>query len=196
MRLSRFWAVLAVIAALTALPGIGGKAAAAPPPLANLFSGDFSLTDHNGKPRSSTEFRGRYMLIFFGYTHCPSICPTNLQHMAEALQHLGPKARAIQPIFITIDPKRDTPAILKDYMSHFGDNFLALTGTEAQIKSVARQYRVHRRKVIEDKTAPEDYLVDHSSLTLLLGPDGKFRTLFPHDTNGQIMAERMQKYLK
>jgi protein SCO1/2 len=135
------------------------------------------------------------MLIFFGYTYCPTICPTNLQQMAQALELLGDKAKKIVPIFITIDPKRDTPALLKEYMANFGPKFLGLTGTDAQIRAVTKSYRVHRRKVIPDTSAPQDYLVDHSSLTLLLGPDGKFRTLFPHNTTGPVMAKRMAKYL-
>jgi protein SCO1/2 len=169
--------------------------AAAPPALESLFSGGFELTDHNGTPRTSQEFRGRFMLIFFGYTYCPTICPTNLQQMAQALELLGDKAKKIVPIFITIDPKRDTPALLKEYMANFGPKFLGLTGTDAQIRAVTKSYRVHRRKVIPDTSAPQDYLVDHSSLTLLLGPDGKFRTLFPHNTTGPVMAKRMAKYL-
>lgn len=136
------------------------------------------------------------MLVFFGYTYCPTICPTNLQHMAQALAQLGGKAKNIQPIFITIDPARDTPSVLKDYMANFGSNFLGLTGTVTQIRRVAKSYRVHRRKVVPDKSAPQDYLVDHSSLTLLIGPDGKFRTLFPHDTAGPVMAKIMEKYLR
>ena len=171
------------------------SASAAMPPLADLFSGDFDLIDHNETPRSSKDFRGRFMLIFFGYTYCPTICPTNLQHMAQALELLGDKAEKVQPIFITIDPARDTPGVLKDYLENFGTKFLGLTGTETQIRSVAKSYRVHRRKIILDKSAPQDYLVDHSSLTLLMGPDGKFRTLFPHDTTGSVMAKRMEKYL-
>jgi len=185
----------AITALLTSAAAEVG-ASAAPPPLANLFSGGFELIDHHGKPRSSEDFRGRFMLIFFGYTYCPTTCPTNLQHMAQALKQLGNRARNVQPIFITIDPARDTPSVLKDYVANFGAGFLGLTGTETQIRSVAKSYRVHRRKVIPDKSALKDYLVDHSSLTLLIGPDGKFRTLFPHDTTGPVMAKIMEKYLR
>ena len=174
---------------------IGANAAPAPPPLANLFSGGFELTDHNGRARSSNDYSGRFMLIFFGYTYCPTICPTNLQHMAQALEQLGDKANTVQPIFITIDPARDTPSVLKEYVMNFGTRIVGLTGSEDQIRHVAKSYRVHRRKVIPDKSAPQDYLVDHSSLTLLIGPDGKFRTLFPHDTTAPVMAKRLKKYL-
>ena len=196
VRKIRLVSLAAAVLAAVFVAGIGwNNAYATPPPLANLFSGGFELTDHNGKSRSSNDFRGRFMMIFFGYTYCPTICPTNLQHMAQALDLLGKKADKVQPLFITIDPGRDTPEVLKDYVANFGTKILGLTGSEAQIRGVARSYRVHRRKVVPDGSDPEDYLVDHSSLTLLIGPDGKFRTLFPHDTTGQVMAKRMEKYL-
>ena len=135
------------------------------------------------------------LLIFVGYTNCPTICPTNLQHMAQALEQLGDKANNVQPLFITIDPTRDTPSVLKEYVMNFGSHIVGLTGSEAQIRHVAKSYRVHRRKVIPDKSAPKEYLVDHSSLTLLIGPDGKFQTLFPHDTTGPAMAKLLKTYL-
>lgn len=168
-----------------------------PLPLASLFGGPFQLVDHNGKPKSDKDFRGKFMLIYFGYTYCPDICPLNLQEMAFALEALGADAKKVQPIFISIDPGRDTPADLKEYVANFDGDFIALTGSEAQIQAVARSYRVHRRKVIlPDQETENDYLVDHSSITHLVGPDGKFRTLFPHNTKGVVMAERMRKYLK
>jgi protein SCO1/2 len=170
-------------------------ATATPPALENLFSGGFDLVDHNGEPRTHTDFRGRYLLIYFGYNYCPTICPTNLQHMALALQTLGRRAQNVQPLFISIDPARDTPNTIKEYVANFGERFLGLTGSEKQVRAAAKASRVHRHKVIPDKTAPEDYLVDHSSLTLLIGPDGKFLTLVPHDTSGAVMAQRMVKYL-
>lgn len=187
-----FFIAAALLVLSGGTPRDGG---ATPPALANLFSGGFSLVDHNGKPRTDKDYRGRFMLIYFGYTYCPTICPTNLQHMALALKALGKRAEKIQPLFITIDPARDTPPEIKAYMANFGDRFVGLSGTEAQIRAAAKAYRVHRRKVVPDKSAPEDYLVDHSSLTLLIGPDGKFQTLFPHDTTGAVMARRMAKYL-
>jgi len=170
---------------------------AVPPPLASLFGGPFQLVDHNGKSVSDKDFRGKFMLIYFGYTYCPDICPTNLQEMALALDALGMEAKKVQPIFISIDPGRDKPAELKEYVSNFGSGFVGLTGTEAQIRAVTKSYRVHRRKVIlPGQEATDDYFVDHSSLTHLVGPDGKFRTLFPHNTKGVVMAKRMRKYLK
>ncbi len=166
-----------------------------PPVLESLFGGPFSLVDHTGTPRSDEDFRGKFMLIYFGYASCPSICPTNLQHMAEAIDELDDAAENIVPIFVSIDPDRDRPAILQDYVSHFGERFIGLTGSEAQIRVVAKAYRVHRRKVVEADADARDYLVDHASITYLIGPDGKFRTLFPHDTAGKVMAERIAHYL-
>ena len=175
--------------------GQAPAAASAPLPFEKLFGGPFELIDYNGIVRTDKDFRGKFMLIYFGYTSCPSICPTNLQHMAEALDALGEDANKIQPLFITVDPERDTQDVVKDYVGYFGPSFVGLTGSEAQVRRVAKAYRVHRRKIIEDNSAPDDYLVDHASLTLLVGPQGGFKTLFAHNTSGAVMAARIVKYL-
>ncbi len=198
-------AALALAAALVVAPGTssGVAQAASPPPLPfeKLFGGAFSLVDHDGRQRTDRDFSGKFLLIYFGYTYCPSICPTNLAHMADALKRLGPAGKRVQPVFITIDPGRDTPMQIRDYVKNFDDRFIGLTGTEAQIRDVARKYRVHRRKVrdpdagTDGRNDKDAYLVDHSSITHLVGPDGKFVTLFPHDTTGEVMALRMRKYL-
>jgi len=137
--------------------------------------GPFQLTDHTGKPRGDTDFRGRYMLIYFGFTFCPDICPTTLAVMAEALDSMGPDGKNIVPILITIDPERDTPAVLADYMKAFGPNFVGLTGSVAEIKEVEKKFRVYAVKQPLDKSAPKDgnYGVDHSNVIYLVGPDGK-----------------------
>lgn len=179
-------------------------AAPSPLPMDKLFGGPFALTDHNGERRTDADYRDRYMLIFFGYTSCPVICPTDLQHMAEALDLLGSDAERVQPLFITVDPARDTPEVLKDYVANFSPRFVGLTGSEADIRKVAKTYRIHRRKIVVenaedgghgDHAGHDDYLVDHATLTFLMGPDGKFLTLFPHDTDGAVMAERLRLYL-
>jgi len=177
------------------LTGTLASAATTPPALESLFGGPFSLTDHTGVQRSDKDFRGKYMLIYFGYTTCPSICPVNLQHMADALDRLGAKAAGIVPIFVSIDPGRDRPDVLKEYVEHFGEGFIGLTGSEMDVRAIAKAYRVHRRKVVDKDAEPQDYLVDHASITYLMGPDGKFRTLFPHNTPGKIIAERIGDYL-
>ncbi len=179
----------------------GGLAAdepetAPPPPLADFFGGPFSLIDHNGTRRTDRDFRGRYMLIYFGYATCPDICPTGLQTLSTALDLLGARADAVQPLFITVDPARDRPEVLKDYVSHFHPRLIGLTGEESEIRAVAKAYRIHRRKVVlADSAGPDDYLVDHGSITHLMGPDGKHVTLFPHGADAQRMAEVLARYL-
>lgn len=187
--------VVALVLALTASTA-GRAASPLPPALETLFGGPFSMVDQNGAPRGDKDFRGRFMLVYFGYTTCPSICPANLQHMADALERLGDRSMDIVPVFVSIDPARDRPEQLKEYVAHFGETFVGLTGSEAQVREIAKAYRVHRRKVVETGAEAGDYLVDHASITYLMGPDGKFRTLFPHNTTGDVMAERIAGYLE
>ncbi len=177
-----------------ALAAVCLTAAAPPAPLEALFGGSFALTDHNGRAVTDRTFRGRFTLLYFGYTFCPDLCPTNLLTMADALEALGPDAAQVQPLFVTVDPARDDLPALRDYMAHFGPHFLALRGTPAQTRTVLKAWRVHRRKVPPEADA-DDYLVDHATLTFLMGPDGRFRTLFPHDTRPEAMAATLRRYL-
>lgn len=135
------------------------------------IGGPFTLVDENGAKRSSADFRGRYMLIYFGYSYCPDVCPTTLSLMADALDKLGAKADAIVPVFISIDPERDTPAKLKSYLASFGPRFVGLTGDLATIKKVAGVYRVYLKK---EPLEGGNYAMDHSSVIYLMGRDGKF----------------------
>jgi len=139
----------------------------------SLVGGPFTLEDGNGKQVTDRDFRGKYMLVYFGYTFCPDVCPTTLNGVAEALEQLGDKAERLQPIFITVDPKRDTPEVMKRYTAAFSPRLTGLTGTPEQIAKVAREYRVY---YAEHRTgpAPNDFTVDHSSILYLIGPDGKF----------------------
>lgn len=160
------------------------------------FGGPFELIDHRGETRTNADFAGRFMLIYFGYTNCPDICPHNLQVMTEALERLGDIGTQIQPLFITSDPARDTAELLREYVEHFHPSLVGLTGSEAQIRAAAKSYRVHRSKLVsKDATDANDYLVNHTSLTYLMGPDGNFVTLFPHDTTPEFMATTIKKYL-
>ncbi len=181
-------------------PAAAGQKAAVPPAVETQLGGRFSLLDHDGRRRSDGDFRGTYQLIYFGYTYCPTICPTGLETISQALDLLGDAAERVQPIFITIDPARDDVTVVRDYVRHFHPRLLGLTGSEAEIAAVARAYRVHRRKVVLEDSPGEgegadDYLVDHSSITHLMGPDGKFLTLFPHGTDAQKMAAALESYL-
>jgi len=185
---------LALASNLSAGPAFAGQDV--PPPLASLFGGPFSLTDQDGNKRTDKDFLGKFMLIYFGYTFCPNICPVNLQNSAEAVEQLGEKGKKIVRLFVSIDPERDSVAVVKKYVAGFGDGLIGLTGTEAQISAVAKSYRIRRRKVIADDM-PEDqgYLVDHTSFTFLMGPDGKFRTLFPHNTQVPQLVRAINTYL-
>ncbi|HXC57157.1 MAG TPA: SCO family protein [Rhizomicrobium sp.] len=133
----------------------------------------FTLTDQDGRKRSSADFSGRYMLIYFGYSYCPDVCPTTLSLMADALSKVGPKASRVVPIFITIDPERDTPGQLKTYLRAFGPGFVGLTGDLKTITRVGADYRVYFRKHPLDGGG---YGLDHSSVIYLMGPDGKYVT--------------------
>jgi protein SCO1/2 len=160
----------------------------------SAIGGPFELVDHTGATRRDEEFRGRHMLVYFGFTVCPDACPTALLAMAEALDQVGPLAARVQPILITVDPDRDTPAQLASYVAAVDERLIGLTGTPAQIAVAARAYRVFYRKV----TPPgmNDYLVDHTSLVYLMGPDGKFLAHFSHETSPERMAETLRRLVR
>jgi cytochrome oxidase Cu insertion factor (SCO1/SenC/PrrC family) len=150
------------------------------------IGGHFSLVDDTGAEVTDADFRGKYMLVYFGYTYCPDICPTGLATIANALKQLGKEADKIQPLFVTVDPERDTPKQLAQYVSHFYPTLRGLTGSEAQIAEIAKRYRVFRRKVTD--TASTDYLMDHSTFFYLMRPDGKLALMFRHGTEAGNMA--------
>jgi cytochrome oxidase Cu insertion factor (SCO1/SenC/PrrC family) len=152
--------------------------------------GPFSLTDDAGHPVTDQTYRGRWMLVYFGYTFCPDVCPTELQTIASALDKLGPDAKSVVPLFITVDPERDTPAALANYVKLFDDRLIGLTGTPEQIAAVARAYRVYYAKVTpKDSTT---YLMDHSSFVYLVGPNGKLRALFRPGESAQELADAIR----
>lgn len=152
-----------------------------------LVGGPFSLTSQAGERMTDGNFRGRYMLVAFGYTYCPDVCPAELQIMSAALDELGAKAERVQPVFITIDPERDTVEVLKDYMGHFHPRFVGLTGTPEEIAHVAKAYRVYYARAKDSGTT--DYLMDHSSIIYLMGPDGSFVKHFPYGTDAKALAD-------
>jgi len=135
------------------------------------IGGPFHLTDQDGAPRSDADYRGRWMLIYFGYTHCPDVCPLTLSLMSDVMQRLGTRAARIAPIFITVDPARDTPKVMKDYVAAFGKNFIGLTGDAKSIASAEKEYRV---AAIRHALPGGDYAMDHSSTIYLIDPGGKF----------------------
>lgn len=155
-----------------------------------LIGGPFSLTGTDGKAVTDRDFRGRYMLIFFGFTHCPDVCPAELQVITQALDQLGDKAKKVVPIFITVDPERDTSAAMAEYLKSFGSNFVGLTGSLEAIAAAARAYRVAYSKV-ENKAAPGDYTVDHSALIYLMDREGRYVTHFAYGASAQEIAEKL-----
>ena len=139
------------------------------------IGGPFSLIDQDGKARTQADFRGRFLLIYFGYSFCPDVCPTTLAEMGAALDTLGSKADRVVPLFISIDPERDTPKVLKAYLKSFGTNFIGLTGSIKNVEQAARAYHVYIKK----RSLPGgSYSMDHSGVIYLMGPDGKFVTYY------------------
>ncbi len=159
-----------------------------------LVGGAFTLTDNTGKRVTDQDFRGRHMLVFFGFTSCPDICPAGLQLMAGALEKLGSKAQRITPIFISVDPARDTPEKLAAYVKNFDPRLVGLTGTPEEIAAVAKAYKVYYAKV-PNKERPDDYSMDHTSIIYVMDPKGEFITHFTPATSVDEMAARLDKIL-
>jgi protein SCO1/2 len=149
------------------------------------------LTDANGKVFDLAAEHGHPVLLYFGYTHCPDACPTAFNTIAEALDQLGSRRENIQPLFITLDPERDTPAVLKEFTGAFQAGIVGLTGSPAQIEAVAKEYRIDYKK----HPAPEnnDYSIDHTSIIFLISPLGQPLSLFSHETPPDRMARRIKE---
>jgi len=157
------------------------------------IGGPFALIDHNGKPRTNEEFRGKLMLVYFGFTYCPDVCPTDLQNIGLALDQLGPAGEQIQPLFITVDPERDTAEHLKDYVPMFHPRLIGLTGDPAAIHAAAAAYRAYYAQV---PLKGDDYTVDHSSFIYIVGTDGQYLGFFPPGTPPERIAESLRPRLK
>lgn len=151
--------------------------------------GPFQLTDQSGKRVSDKDFRGHYMLIYFGYSFCPDVCPTTLAVMAQALEKLGDQSRRITPILITIDPERDTPKVLEDYVKAFGPSFVGLTGSADEIKDVEKKYRVY---AVKRPLEGGNYGMDHSSVIYLMGPDGKLVSFYDEAISPDDLAKDLR----
>lgn len=159
-----------------------------------LIGGPFRLIDHTGKPVTEKDFLGRYTLVFFGYTYCPDVCPAELQVMTAAMEQLGEKSEKVTPVFITIDPKRDTVEQMASYVSHFHKRLVGLTGSHEEVRAAAKAYRVYYARAKDDGSSA-DYLMDHSSVVYLMGPDGEYATHFSYGTPPDKMAEGIAKHL-
>jgi protein SCO1/2 len=158
------------------------------------IGGPFQLTDQSGKVRSARDFRGRLMLVYFGFTYCPDICPTDLQAIGLAMDRLGADADGVQPLFITLDPERDTREHLADYVAMFHPRLIGLTGSAEQVQNAADAYRVYYRRVDFDK-GDGTYTVDHSAFVYLMDRDGKYLGFFPPGTSAEKMVEMIRPRL-
>ncbi len=159
-----------------------------------VIGGAFELVDQNGKPFTEKDLKGKYSLIYFGYTFCPDVCPTELQTMTQALEMLGPLAKKIRPVMISVDPERDTPEVLKEYLTNFYPGFVGLTGTPEQVRRAGQAYRVFYRKT--DEKSASDYLMDHSSIVYLMDPEGRYLKHFAYGTTPEKMAEGIRKAIE
>jgi protein SCO1/2 len=156
------------------------------------IGGPFALTDHTGKLRTDEDFRGKLLLIYFGYSYCADVCPTDLQQIGLAVDGLGTGADAVQPLFITLDPERDTAAHLADYVPLFHPRLIGLTGSTEQIRHVALAYKVYYAKYPPDRP---DYVIDHSSFVYLVDEGGKYIGFFPPGTAADRMIEIVGQHL-
>jgi protein SCO1/2 len=184
------------------LLGYGPAAAAEQPSAARMMDdlmygrgsvgGPFTLADHTGRQRSDPEFRGKLMIVYFGYTYCPDVCPTDLMAITQALEALGPVAEHVQPVFITIDPERDSE-VLAAYVSAFHHSLVGLTGSPEEIRNVANAYKAFYVKVPDERSG--QYSIDHAGVIYLMGRNGEYLGFMPPQTSPERLTEVLLKYL-
>lgn len=159
-----------------------------------LIGGPFEVTDHTGKRVTEKDLKGKLSLIYFGFSHCPDICPGDLQLIAAALDDLGPKAEQVNAVFVSIDPERDTKEVLAQYLNYFHKDIRGFTGTVDEIRNMAKAYRVYYSKV-ETPDSHLEYLMNHSTITYLMDRNGKYLTHFGHATDPKQMVAKISKHL-
>jgi protein SCO1/2 len=164
----------------------------APVALQSAVGGPFRLIDHNGRPVTDQDMKGRPFLVFFGFTHCPDVCPTTLFEVSEILRALGSDAERVRALFVTVDPERDTPEKLKDYLSSFDPRLIAVTGDEASIKAMEKTYRVYAKRVPLDGGG---YTMDHTAIVYLMDKDGRFVAPFNMKRRPAEAAADLRRYL-
>ena len=157
------------------------------------YARDFSLTDHHGQLRSLKDFRGKVVVVFFGFTQCPDVCPTSMQELAEVKAALGADGERLQGIFISVDPERDTLELLKAYMENFDPSFLALRPTPEQLPALAKDFKIHYKKV--DGTTPTSYTLDHSAGSYLYDPQGRLRVYHRYGSGTEALTEDVRLLL-
>ena len=193
------WGVVVLTAATAASFAAWHWMEGAPIPTAReagraAISGDFSLTDHTGRAVTDEDYRGKWLLVFFGYTHCPDVCPTTLNEIAEVMERLGPDAAKLQPLFISVDPERDRPETMAQYVAAFDPRIVGLTGTPEQVKAAAKSYRVYYAKAPEEGAAGR-YTMDHTAFLYLMSPEGEFETVFGFREEVDGIVSAIRRYL-
>ncbi len=188
-----FWAVLAVALVLVAGALYYLTRQTEQQVQVAKLGGPFELVDHHGNRFTQDDLKGKYTLLYFGYTHCPDVCPMGLTVIAETLALLGEKRKDFRVVMVTVDPERDTPQVLKEYMENFGPEFIGLTGTPEQIRTMARHWRAFYRKTPEDDGG---YEMDHSAIIFLLDKQGKYLKHFSYNTTPERMLEGIREALQ
>lgn len=195
VRIVLWGVVAATMVAFAGVTGLQWWESRQPPTAQQLgraaISGDFSLVDHTGKQVTDENFRGQWLLAFFGFTHCPDVCPTTLNQVALIMDVLGATVDQVQPLFFTVDPERDTPKAMAEYVSVFHPRIIGLTGTPEQVKQAARNYRIYFAKIAQEN-APDGYMMDHSAYLYLMNPEGEFETVFSHDDKAEDIAAKIR----
>lgn len=193
---ARAFAVAALVAAALSLAGCEKLFPQAHGPFNGVdvtgapIGGEFRLTDHNGKPRSLADFRGKVVVVTFGYTHCPDVCPTTLADFASALKRLGPDGQRVQVLFVTVDPKRDTQELLREYVPAFDPGFLGLRGDDEATERITRDFKVYAQK--RDPKAGGEYTVDHSAQSFVFDPEGRIRLVIGYGLEAAKIASDLR----
>jgi protein SCO1 len=156
------------------------------------YGRELALTDHTGRPRTLEDFRGKAVVLFFGFTHCPDVCPTTLADTAQALKTLGPQAERVQVLMVTVDPERDTPELLAKYVTSFDPRFLGLRGDLAATQRAAKEFKIY----FEKRKAGDTYSVDHSAQSYVLDPQGRLRLLVRQDRIAEDLPPDLRTLLK
>ncbi len=197
-----FTLILALLTLTLTLAGCGRKPDAGPAQAGQFkntdvtglgYARDFALTDHNGKPRTLADFKGKVVVMFFGYTQCPDVCPTTMAELATVMQELGPLADRVQVLFVTIDPARDTQALLAKYVPAFDSRFLGLYGDQAATEKVAKEFKVFYQKVPGKE--PGSYTMDHTAGSYVFDPQGRIRLFVQHGQGAEPIAHDLKLLL-
>ena len=157
------------------------------------YATGFSLTDHNGQPRTLADFQGKVVVVFFGFTQCPDVCPTSMSEMAEAKRLLGADGDRFQGLFVSVDPERDTPEIMREYMASFDPTFLALYAAPEALPDVAKSFRIYYKKV--EGSTPTSYTMDHSAGSYVYDPQGRIRLYNRYGSGAQALANDVKLLL-